>query len=414
MQNKKNVFFILKERGFIEQVTDERKTIEVLDSPITCYIGFDPTAQSFHVGNLVPLMALAHMQSCGHRPIVVMGGGTGLIGDPSGKQQMRQLLSEEEIETNLERLKQQVSRFIDFSDSKALMLNNAKWLKELRYLDFLRDIGRHFSVNKMLSYETYKKRLETGLNFIEFNYMLLQAYDFLYLYRNYNCILQMGGNDQWGNILAGIDLVRRLEGTTVYGITFPLITTASGAKMGKTERGAIWLDAKRTSPYEFYQYWINVDDKDVEKFLRLFTFLPLSEIERFKNLKDKDIREAKEILAFETTKIIHGEEEAKKVRDASYKLFYQKVSDSDSIPTTFISQERLKNGIPAFVLFREVGLCSSGSEARRLIQSGGAYINEKKVKQFDQLIGEQDIDNRGIILLRVGKKNFHRILVNKS
>jgi len=286
---------------------------KALEKRLTCYIGFDPTASSLHLGSLVPIMALAHMQRMGHRPIAVVGGGTTLVGDPSGKTEMRPILSREAIEANAEGIKEQLSRFLDFENDKALMVNNADWLVELKYIEFLRDIGRHFSVNRMLAAESYKSRLETGLNFIEFNYMLLQAYDFWYLFKHYDCRLQMGGNDQWGNILAGIDLTRRLEGKNVYGITFPLITTSAGIKMGKTHKGAIWLDSNRTSPYEYYQYWINQDDRDVERFLGLFTFLPMKEVHKLGSLGGADIRVAKEVLAYETTKLCHGEKDAELV-----------------------------------------------------------------------------------------------------
>ncbi len=276
----KNVFHIFEDRGFIEQVTDGKLVRELFENPITCYIGFDPTAKSLHVGSLLPIMSLVHMQRAGHRPIGLVGGGTGLVGDPSGKTEMRNILTLEEINENAEALKKQLSRFIDFSDGKAMMANNADWLTDLRYIEFLRDIGRHFSVNRMLTAESYRARLETGLSFIEFNYMLLQAYDFWYLFKHYDCRLQMGGNDQWGNILAGADLTRRLEGEVIHGLTFPLLTTSSGIKMGKTHKGAVWLDASLTSPYDYYQYWINQDDGDVERFLGLFTFLPMEEVRR--------------------------------------------------------------------------------------------------------------------------------------
>ncbi len=317
----KTVYKVFKERGFIEQVTDEEKIPELLEGKVTCYIGFDPTASSFHVGSLVPIMALAHMQRHGHRPIALVGGGTGLVGDPSGKQEMRQILTYEEIRQNAEAQKKQFALFLDFSEDRALLLNNAEWLTKLNYIDFLRDIGVHFSVNRMLAAESVKIRLETGLSFIEFNYQLLQAYDFWHLFKHYDCLIQMGGSDQWGNIVAGTDLIRRLEGKQAYGMTFPLIMTADGKKMGKTEKGAVWLDAQRTSPYEYYQFWINTDDRDVKRFLALFTFLPMEEIEEYRKLEGADLRKAKEVLAFEATKIVHGEEEAKKARNASRNVF---------------------------------------------------------------------------------------------
>jgi len=407
----KNVYDVFKERGFIEQVTDEGKVYELLERKVTCYIGFDPTASSFHVGNLVPIMSLAHMQRHGHRPIALVGGGTGLVGDPSGKDEMRQIMSYEEINANAEGQKKQFSRFLDFSEGRALLLNNADWLTKLNYIDFLRDIGVHFSVNRMLATESVKIRLETGLSFIEFNYQLLQAYDFWYLFKHYDCLIQMGGSDQWGNIVAGIDLIRRLEGKPAYGITFPLIMTADGKKMGKTEKGAIWLDPSRTSPYEYYQFWINTDDRDVKRFLALFTFLSMEEVEEYGGLKGAELRRAKEVLAFEATKIVHGEEEAKKAMDASRALFFQEDAQEDAIPTTIREKDEFIQGIPIFKLFEITHLCPSGSEARRLIQQGGAYINKKRVEKFDKLITLDDFDSKGTILLRAGKKKFHRIKI---
>ena len=406
-----NVYEILEERGFVEQVTDRDKVRELLENPITCYIGFDPTARSLHVGNLIPIMSLAHMQRAGHRPIAVVGGGTALVGDPSGKEETRPIMSREEIESNAQGIKEQLSRFIDFSNGKALMVNNADWLTRLNYIEFLREIGRHFSVNRMLSAESYRARLKTGLNFIEFNYMLLQAYDFWYLFKHYDCRLQMGGNDQWGNILAGIELTRRLEGEIIHGLTFPLITTSSGQKMGKTHKGAIWLDSSLTSPYEYYQYWINQDDRDVGRFLAFFTFLPMDEVRKLASLKDEAIREAKEILAYEATKICHGKDEADRARDASQELFKgMGAISSESIPTVTIKGDELEKGIPAYVLFHESGLCGTRSEARRLIEQGGGYVNNKRLNSFDEKIGTDNLLSGGI-LLRAGKKRYVRLKV---
>jgi tyrosyl-tRNA synthetase len=411
----KTVYHVLKERGFIEQVTDEDEILKILEEKVTCYIGFDPTASSFHVGNLVPIMSLAHMQRHGHRPIALVGGGTGLVGDPSGKDQMRQILSYEEINKNAENQKKQFARFLDFSEDKALLLNNADWLTKLNYIDFLRDIGVHFSVNRMLATESIKMRLETGLSFIEFNYQLLQAYDFWYQFKHYNCLIQMGGSDQWGNIVAGIDLIRRLEGKQAYGITFPLIMTADGKKMGKTEKGAVWLDPQLTSPYEYYQFWINTDDRDVKRFLSLFTFLPMEEVEEYGRLQGADLKKAKEVLAYEATEIVHGKEEAEKARSASKALFSRDEGDSDSIPTKDMERERFIEGIPIFKLFEMTRLCASGSEARRLIEQGGAYVNNKRIRKFDELVKLEDFNSKGTILLRVGKKKFHRIkIIEKS
>jgi tyrosyl-tRNA synthetase len=411
VEQKMTVYDVFKERGFIDQVTDESKLVELLKGRVTCYIGFDPTASSFHVGNLVPIMSLAHMQKHGHRPIALVGGGTGLVGDPSGKDEMRQIMTYEEIGQNAGGQKRQFSHFLDFSEDRALLLNNADWLTKLNYIDFLRDIGVHFSVNRMLATESVKIRLETGLSFIEFNYQLLQAYDFWYLFKYHQCLIQMGGSDQWGNIVAGIDLIRRLEGAQAYGITFPLIMTADGRKMGKTEKGAIWLDPQRTSSYEYYQFWINTDDRDVKGFLALFTFLPMEEVEEYRKLEGADLRKAKEILAFEATKIVHGEEEATKARNASKALFSRGEGNKDAIPTKYMEKEKFIEGIPIFKLFETTSLCSSSSEARRLIEQGGGYLNNKKVDKFDLVIKLDDFDERDEILLRAGKKKFHRIKV---
>ena len=437
----RNVFDVLEDRGFIEQCTDAAASRQVLEKPATCYIGFDPTATSLHVGSLLPIMSLAHMQRCGHRPIALVGGGTALVGDPSGKTEMRQMLSREEIDANAEKLKVQLGQFIDFSSGRALLLNNAEWLAPLNYIEFLRDIGRHFSVNRMLSAESYKMRLETGLSFIEFNYMLLQAYDFLLLFDDYGCSVQMGGSDQWGNIVAGVDLVRRMRQKTVYGITFPLITTASGEKMGKTAHGAVWLDATLTSPYEYYQYWINTEDQDVARFLAYFTFLPMEEIRAVEGLQGGDLNQVKSVLAYEVTKITHGEDAARAARAQSENMFGKReiskkvlpsstinvdvsdvasetsVSSADvaagSIPTTTIAESRLSSGIPAFELFAQVGLCSSKGEARRLIQQGGGYINGERIQEFDQRTTLENLE-KGEILLRAGKKKYHRIQVDEN
>ena len=407
----KNAYDVLVERGFIEQVSDEAGVRTAVEKPITCYIGFDPSASSYHVGNLVPIMALAHMQRHGHRPITIVGGGTGMIGDPSGKTEMRQMLTREQIEANVQGQKAQLARYLDFEDGKALMLNNADWLTKLNYIEFLRDIGRHFSVNRMLAAEAYRVRLETGLSFIEFNYMLLQAYDFLHLYREYGCVLQMGGSDQWGNILAGVDLTRRVEGATVYASVFPLITTSSGAKMGKTEAGAVWLDRELVSPYEYYQFWINTEDPDVERFLALFTFLPMDRVKELGRLQGADLREAKEVLAHEATKITHGDEEARKAQEASRRLFAEGGMARDGVPATALAAEDLAAGIPVTELFRRVGLCSSRGAARRLIEQGGAYVNGKRVASIDVLVTDKDL-MEGAILLRAGKKHHHRVIVS--
>jgi len=410
-----NVYDIFQARGFIEQVTDRELVRELLKSPTTCYIGFDPTARSFHAGSLLPIMSLVHMQRMGHRPIALVGGGTGMVGDPSGKTEMRKVITREEIDENAGALKTQLSRFLDFSGDKAIMLNNADWLRDLRYIDFLRDIGRHFSVNRMLAAESYKVRLETGLNFIEFNYMLLQAYDFWHLFKHYDCRIQMGGNDQWGNILAGADLTRRLEGETVHGLTFPLLTTSAGVKMGKTHKGAVWLDPELTSPYEYYQYWINQDDCDTERFLALFTLLPMDEVRRLGRLEGADIREAKKVLAYEATKLCHGKEEADLARDASRNVFSASIDPNvsskgavDSVPAYSIGREELEKGVPAYILFEKSGLCKTRGEARRLISQGGGYLNGERIQAFDQIIDSRLMINDSL-LLRGGKKRYMRV-----
>ena len=429
-----SVYDVFLERGFVEQTTDAELISDLLGkNKITCYIGFDPTAASLHVGSLVPIMALIHMQRHGHRPVVLVGGGTGLIGDPSGKTEMRQILTEEQIASNVCCLQKQLSRYLNFENDKALLLNNADWLKKLNYIEFLRDIGRHFSVNKMLSAESYRIRLEKGLNLIEFNYMLLQAYDFLYLSQHQNCVLQMGGNDQWGNILAGVDLIRRVEGELVHGMTFPLLVTSHGHKMGKTEKGTLWLDGALTAPYDYYQYWINTDDADVQKFMALFTFLPMPEIRQAGQLADGELNMAKSVLAFEATRITHGEEAAVAAWTASAGAFATKpvaaglfpsstiprvsaTADVASIPSIEKTREELVQGIPAFELFHETGLCASKGEAKRLIAQGGVYVNDQPVTSFDERIGQGHVDGRGEIRLRKGKKKYFivRVIENSA
>jgi tyrosyl-tRNA synthetase len=406
-----NIFDIFEERGFVEQVTDRDAVRDQLKNPTTCYIGFDPTAKSLHVGSLVPIMSMAHMQRSGHRPIALVGGGTALVGDPSGKTEMRPVLTRSEIKDNAEGIQNQLSRFIDFSSDKAIMVDNSDWLAGLNYIDFLRDIGKHFSVNRMLTAESYKARMKTGLNFIEFNYMLLQAYDFWYLFNHYDCRLQMGGNDQWGNILAGADLTRRLNSEIVNGITFPLITTSSGVKMGKTAQGAVWLDSELTSPYDYYQFWINQEDGDTGRFLSFFTFLPMEEVKHLAALEGSDIRYAKEVLAFEATRLCHGKEEAEKARNAARQLFGgNRTEMSDSVPGFEIDPRAIDNGIQAYMLFEMAGLCKTRSDARRLISQGGGYINDNTIKSFDQIIGIEDAINNSI-LLRAGKKRYVRVII---
>lgn len=420
---KENAFHVLKERGFLYQTTDDEALEKLLgERSVTCYIGFDATADSLHIGSLVPIMGLVHMQRCGHRPIALLGGGTTMVGDPSGKTEMRQLLSVEEITAFGERFKPQFAQYLSFEDHKGLMLNNAEWLLPLNYIEFLRDVGRHFSVNRMLTAESVKQRLETGLSFLEFNYMLLQAYDFYVQARDYDCELQMGGQDQWGNIVAGIDLTRRMLNKQVYGMTFPLITTSSGEKFGKSAGNALWVDKSKTSPFDFYQYWRNADDRDVVKYMGLFTFLPMDEAKR---LAKDNINRAKEILAFEVTRLAHGKDEAVQAYTASVRQFgmsdpegtvktSSKIQDvqvdaESSIPTVELPSSLVSQGVWVVKLFVEAGLCASNGEARRLIKQGGAYVNDKAVKADDFEIGEKDIKD-GSVVLRVGKKRYKRVV----
>lgn len=408
-----NAYDVLAERGFIYQVTDQAGLREALGSPLTLYCGYDPSAASLHVGNLATIMMLVHLQQHGHRIISVVGGGTGMVGDPSGKTEARPILSREEIATNQEYIKEQLSRFLDFGGGRALMVNNADWLTKLNYIDFLRAIGRHFSVNEMLAAETYRQRLETGLSFLEFNYRLLQAYDFLYLYHHYDCILQVGGSDQWGNITAGVDLIRRQEGVRVFGLVIPLVTTSSGAKMGKTEQGAVYLSAERTSPYDFYQFWINTEDADVGRFLAMFTLLPMEEVRRLGALKGADSRQAKEALAHQVTRLVHGERAAEEARAASRALFgpgRPQGFAAEAVPTTAIPRARLEAGIPVGQLFTEAGLTTSASAARRLVEQGGAYVNERRVEDVGTVITCQALVD-GEIWLRSGKKTYRRVTV---
>ena len=402
------------ERGYVAQCTDEAALKELFDSEtVLGYIGFDPTATSLHVGSLVPILSLVHLQRAGHRPIAVVGGGTGMIGDPSGKTEMRNMLTLEVLAENALAIKGQLSRFLDFGPGQAVMVNNADWLAPLNYIEFLRDVGRHFSVNRMLAAESVKLRLEQeqGLSFIEFNYALLQAYDFMHLAKTLGCRLQMGGNDQWGNIVAGVELSRRMLGKTVYGLTFPLLTTSTGAKMGKTAAGAVWLDAQRTSVYDFYQYWVRTTDEDVSRFLRLFTFLPMSDIEELDRLSGADLRQAKAVLAFEVTKIVHGQAEAKAAQAAASAAFGSPgAGDAEGVPHTMVAKARLAAGVPAFQLFVETGLCKTNSEARRLVAQGGAYVGETRLNAFDQTVTLDLASDDGALWLRAGKKKYHRLL----
>jgi tyrosyl-tRNA synthetase len=423
-----NQYDILKERGFIFQATDEAGIRDLFDCKrVTAYIGFDPTADSLHAGSLVPIMALAHLQRNGHRPVALLGCGTGLVGDPSGKTETRKLLSVKDVEANGRAIKIQFMRYISFEEDRALLINNADWLVKLNYIEFLRDIGKHFSVNRMLTAESVKLRLEKGLTFIEFNYMVLQAYDFHVLNRDFDCDIQMGGQDQWGNIVAGIDLVRRMSGKEAYGLTFPLITNAAGEKFGKSVTGAVWLDARKTSPYDYYQFFRNTMDEDVERYLGLFTFLPMDEVRRLGGLKPPLLNRAKEILAYEATRITHGEEEAKKSFLASTGTFGEadpsgsvetssrvarvKGGESD-IPSVDVNREALEEGLTMVDALVLSGLSASRSEARRLIKQGGAYLDGERVDDGTHTIGPSDFGG-GEVTLRAGKKRHMRLVLRR-
>ena len=403
-----SVLDTLIERGFVHQMTHEDEITELLDKEkITFYIGFDPTADSLHVGHFLGMMVMAHMQRAGHRPICLIGGGTAMIGDPSGKTDMRKMMTPEIIQHNGDCFKEQMRRFIDFSDDKALMLNNADWLLQLNYVELLRSVGAGFSVNRMLTADCYKQRLEHGLTFLEFNYMVMQAYDFLELYRLTGCVMQMGGADQWSNILAGADLIRRKEGKPAFGLTFTLLTTSDGRKMGKTEKGALWLDPEKTSPYDFYQYWRNVDDADVAKCLALLTFLPMDEVRRLGALKDQEINTAKKVLAYEVTQLVHGKEEADNAQQAAEALFGG-TGALDNAPTVTISREMI--GTKLVDVLAGAGVFASKGEGRRLIQGGGLYVGDAKVSDPDFLLTDDLFDGAGL-LIRKGKKSYHRIVI---
>lgn len=404
----KNVYDILVERGFIEQATDEDEIRKLLESKsVTFYIGFDATADSLTAGHFLTIMAMMHMQRAGHRPIALLGGGTTMVGDPSGKSDMRKIMTKETIDHNAECFLKQLSKFIDFDGGKAIVANNADWLLNLNYVEFLREVGAHFSVNRMLAAECYKQRMERGLTFFEFNYMIMQSYDFLKLHEMYGCELEMGGNDQWSNIIGGVELVRRKLGKPAYGLTFKLLTTSDGIKMGKTMKGAVWLDPEKTSPYEFYQYWRNIEDVKVEECLGLLTFLPMDEVRRLGKLEGSDINIAKETLAFEVTKIVHGEEEALKAQAAA-KAFFGGAKDSDDIPTTTVT-EYTDDGISVVDALVITKLAPSKSEARRLIDSGSVTVGETKISDRNAMISKDDL-TKGIIIKK-GKKTFHKVVI---
>ena len=405
-----DAFKILKERGYLAQLTHEKEIEELLNKEqVTFYLGFDPTADSLHVGHFIGLMVSSHLQKCGHRPIFLLGGATALIGDPSGKTDMRKMLTEEIIDHNADAFKKQMAKFIDFSPGKAIMVNNADWLKKLNYIELLREVGVHFSVNKMLTAECFKKRLEKGLSFLEFNYMIMQSYDYLVLNKEHNCKLEIGGDDQWSNILGGADLVRRKERKEVFGLTFKLLTTSTGEKMGKTVGGALWLDENKTSPYEFYQYFRNVNDADVENCLYLLTFLPVEEVQKLAALKDKKINEAKKVLAFEVTKLIHGEEKAVQAQEAAEALFGGQGS-LDHAPTFEITEKELNNKIVD--ILTELQIFKSKSEGRRLIMQGGLYVENEKISSEDYILTLEYFSENSL-LIRKGKKNFYRLILKK-
>ncbi|MDB2084856.1 MAG: tyrosine--tRNA ligase [Clostridium paraputrificum] len=401
-----NVLDELLDRGYIKQFTHEAETRELLEKEkITFYIGFDPTADSLHVGHFIALMFMAHMQRAGHRPIALLGGGTAMVGDPSGKTDMRKMLTKEQIQHNVDSIKKQMERFIDFSDDKAILVNNGEWLLNLNYVDFLRDVGTHFSVNRMLSAECFKQRLEKGLSFLEFNYMLMQGYDFYVLNQKYGCKMELGGDDQWSNMIAGVELVRRKAQGEAFAMTCTLLTNSQGQKMGKTVGGALWLDAEKTSPFDFYQYWRNVDDADVEKCLALLTFVPMDEVRRLSSLEGAEINEAKKVLAYEVTKLVHGEEEAKKAQDAANALF-SGGADMSNVPTVTVSRDVL--GTSLLDVLANNKIVPSKSEGRRLIQQGGLSINGEKVVEVSRALTEEDFKD-GSALIKRGKKNYNKI-----
>lgn len=404
-----NVFDTLMERGFIEQTTHEKEIRELLEKEkVTFYIGFDPTADSLHVGHFVTVMAMSHMQKAGHRPIALLGGGTGMVGDPTGKTDMRKMLTPEIIKHNVNCFKKQLSRFITFDNDQAIIVDNGDWLLNLNYVDFLREVGVHFSVNRMLTAECFKQRLEKGLSFLEFNYMLMQSYDFLELYRKFGCKLELGGNDQWSNILGGVELVRRLHGDTAFGMTFSLLTNSEGKKMGKTENGAVWLNAEKTSPYDFYQYWRNVADADVRKCMCLLTFLPMDEINTLCNVEGAAINEAKARLAFEITKIVHGEEEATKAQEAAKAAFAGKGA-SGSLPTTDLSADLFTDGLDIIsLLVDHTKIVATRSEARRLLDQKGIKLDGKPVEAIDFKV-TTDLFTDNALMIQKGKKVFHQV-----
>lgn len=406
-----SVFDTLSERGYIEQCTHEDEIKELLEKEkISFYIGFDPTADSLHVGHFIQIMVMMHMQQAGHRPIALLGGGTAMVGDPSGRSDMRQMMTVDTIDHNVACFRKQMGRFLDFSDDKALIVDNGDWLRDLKYIDFLREVGSEFSVNRMLTADCYKTRYEKGLTFLEFNYMLMQSYDFLELYRKYDCKMELGGNDQWSNILGGVELVRRLDHGQALGMTFKLLTTSEGKKMGKTAKGALWIDEEKTTPYEFYHYWRNIDDADVENCLALLTFLPMDEVRKLGSYKDAKINEAKEILAYEVTKLVHGEEKANKAQEAERALF-AKGGEGDNVPSVDMKADDFKDGMNILDLYLKAGLIPSKGEGRRLMQQGGIKIKGQSVSDFNRAITLADFEDNKL-LLQKGKKTFKQIKID--
>ncbi len=398
-----NVFDVLKERGFLAQCTNEDEVREMLgNKKVTFYIGFDPTADSLHAGHFIALMAMSWMQKFGHRPICLVGGGTGTVGDPSGRSDLRKVMTDETIEHNCNCFKKQMERFIDFSDGKALMVNNGDWLRKLGYIDLLREVGAHFTVNRMLAAECYKQRWEKGLTFIEFNYMVMQAYDFYKLNADYDCILEMGGDDQWSNIIAGVELTRRKTGNAVYGLTNKLLLKSDGSKMGKTAGGALWLDSEKVSPFDFYQYWRNVDDADVKTCLSLLTFLPIGEVNRLSSLKEEKINEAKEILAYEVTKLVHGQDAAEESRIKAKSLFSGSTQDLEAIHIGDVAGKKLID------ILAENNAIESKSKGRQLIKQGGISIDDEKISDQDYSIGENEIEHG--FTVKIGKKKFFKFI----
>lgn len=404
----KNVFDVLKERGYIDNCSHEEEIRELLGKEkITYYIGFDATADSLTLGHFVQIMTMMHMERAGHRPIALLGAGTTMIGDPSGRSDMRKLMTKEMIDHNAAKFKEQLSRFLDIKGGKTIIENNANWLLDLNFLEFMREVGVHFSINKMIAMDSYKNRMEQGLTFFEFSYLLLQSYDFLVLNRKYGAIMQMGGSDQWSNIIGGMELIRKKEQKPAYAMTFKLLTTAAGIKMGKTAKGAIWLDREKTSPYEMFQYLRNIADPDVKPFLKLLTFLELDEIDKLTEVEGSELNRAKEILAYEVVKMVHGEQDAKEALETSRSLFSGK-KDDENVPATEYKKEDFENGKSILEILKEIGFVKSNGEGRRLIQNGGVYVEDKKVEDFSLIIKKEDFKDDKL-LLRKGKKNYHQL-----